>query len=312
MLKDCVSQMPETALPVIVGITLYNPNINRLYENLSAILPQCSEIVLVDNGSQNINEVENLVKPYGENIVFVKNDDNCGVAHALNQMVEIATQKGYQEILFLDQDSVSSAGMVDKLVKYCTEDVAIVAAKVIDRNRQYNNFDSVEDNLDVVECLWPITSGSLVNVHVCNELGRFSEALFIDFVDDEFSIRVHLGGYHMVQVNDAPLYHEIGKLKPVGIPFPHFENGKITMRRAYDSGHSSSRHYYQVRNLAAIREVYGSVCNSLGMPLPSVIKFILHLLIFEPNKFDNLQVVNRGLHDAPSIANSLCEQYCYH
>lgn len=300
--------MYNSELGIIAGITLFNPDIDRLSNNLSSILSQCSEVVLVDNGSQNIANIEQLCCRLGSRIGLVKNNENEGVAHALNQMLNVATSRGFTEILFLDQDSVASPNMVAKLVKNCAEDVAVVAAKIIDRNRELNNIEWEENNSEAVECYWPITSGSLTNVRLCNELGGFSEALFIDFVDDEFSIRVRRAGYRMLEVSDAFLYHEIGKLKPVGIPFPHIENGKVTIRRAFESGHPSIRHYYQVRNLIAIRRVYGAFCKSLGTPLPSAAKFIAHLLIVEPDRRRNIQALFQALRDAPDVARSLIQE----
>lgn len=40
------------------GIVLFNPEIERLKENLQAIVPQVVEVVLIDNCSQNIAEIK--------------------------------------------------------------------------------------------------------------------------------------------------------------------------------------------------------------------------------------------------------------
>ena len=43
------------------GIVTFNPDIGRLKENIDAILPQVSELVIVDNGSANVDEVCNMI-----------------------------------------------------------------------------------------------------------------------------------------------------------------------------------------------------------------------------------------------------------
>ena len=49
------------------GIVLYNPDIKRLEENISAIAPQVNELILIDNSSKNIDEIAELTAKY-ENI----------------------------------------------------------------------------------------------------------------------------------------------------------------------------------------------------------------------------------------------------
>ena len=71
------------------GIVLYNPDINRLEENISAIAPQVSELILIDNGSKNIDEIAELTAKY-DNITYVRNDDNYGIAKALDQIIDKA------------------------------------------------------------------------------------------------------------------------------------------------------------------------------------------------------------------------------
>lgn len=43
---------------ISAGIVTYNPEMQRLEENINAIIGQVDEVVLVDNGSANIKEIE--------------------------------------------------------------------------------------------------------------------------------------------------------------------------------------------------------------------------------------------------------------
>lgn len=44
----------------IAGIVLFNPEIDRLVDNIEAIYKQVDKLLLVDNDSKNIEDVEKL------------------------------------------------------------------------------------------------------------------------------------------------------------------------------------------------------------------------------------------------------------
>lgn len=283
----------------IIGITTYNPNIERLARNVEACSRQCDLTYVWDNGSSNYDEVSSLLSRYGAQAQLDTVHSNIGVGAALNNIVAKASESGCEWVLLLDQDSIPSADLYDALYDYTAPGIAIVAPRIVDMNRRYRQSEELPE---VEEYLWPITSGSLVNVAICERLGRFDEQLFIDFVDDEYSIRVILNGYRCLQANHVLLRHEIGHLKEVGIPYPHFENHRIVFRRSYSSGHPPIRHYYQVRNLTYLHERYGKSLTQRGITLPSVKTFIVHSLLFEDNKAANLREMLRALRDEPAFA----------
>ena len=41
-------------MKIVAGIILYNPDIDRLMDNISAISPQVESIIIIDNNSINI------------------------------------------------------------------------------------------------------------------------------------------------------------------------------------------------------------------------------------------------------------------
>ncbi|MCO6558913.1 MAG: glycosyltransferase [Bifidobacterium sp.] len=275
------------------GITTYNPDILRLRNNLNSIVTQVDKIIIFDNHSSNLNEIQNLTNHYSGRVSLYSSSTNVGVAAALNAMLAVAQNQHEPWILFLDQDSKPELNLYRKLSAHVEPNTAILSPLVEDINRKHQDANKHE----IEPFMWPITSGSLVNVDVCKKLGSFNERLFIDFVDDDYSIRVFLSGYKSYRVNDAILTHEIGRLTPSGIPFPHIEGGRIVWRRAFNSGHSPSRHYYQVRNLCYLRQRYGKSLAKRDVKLPSVLKFYLHSIIFENNRIANIKAMNKGFAD---------------
>ena len=60
---------------VAAGITLFNPDIELLKENIDSIKEQVNLIILIDNASRNINHIESILTNYCD-IVLIKNDKN--------------------------------------------------------------------------------------------------------------------------------------------------------------------------------------------------------------------------------------------
>ena len=98
---------------IYVGIITYNPNIERLNENINAVIDG-AEIIIVDNNSENINDIEYIINKY-PNIKIIKNSKNLGIAKALNQAMEYGYMNSYDWMLTLDQDSVCPFDYISKM-----------------------------------------------------------------------------------------------------------------------------------------------------------------------------------------------------
>lgn len=167
---------------ILAGITLFNPDVARLEENISSIYGQVDRVICVDNGSDNIKSIEDCVLKNWKNITIIKNGKNEGIAKALNQMFEFAIEQQYEYVLTLDQDSVCPDNIIEEYNKYLDEHkLGSLCPQCVDRN-----FKSELNNEDVIEVDKCITSASLVPVSAWNDVGGFNEELFIDFVDHDF------------------------------------------------------------------------------------------------------------------------------
>ena len=69
---------------VLVGIVTFNPDLGRLKDNINAVLVQVKHILIVDNGSDNFEEVNCL---FSDDITIIKNVKNEGIAKALRQIM---------------------------------------------------------------------------------------------------------------------------------------------------------------------------------------------------------------------------------
>ena len=84
-----ILQTREAFMKISAGIVLFEPDILRLKQNVEAIKTDVEHIFLVDNGSKNINEVKSIFENDSK-ISFILNEENLGIAKALNQLCEIA------------------------------------------------------------------------------------------------------------------------------------------------------------------------------------------------------------------------------
>jgi rhamnosyltransferase len=97
-------------MKTLAAIVLFNPEIERLNQNIEAIFNQVDDVVLIDNGSSNLNEVKKNVT---HQVHYVVNEKNVGIAKALNEGFEYAIENGFDWVLTLDQDSVSDKNLIE-------------------------------------------------------------------------------------------------------------------------------------------------------------------------------------------------------
>ena len=93
------------------GIVTYNPDIERLNENILAIYKQVRVVFVVDNGSNNIDQIEKICS-VKKNTYLIKNNKNLGIASALNRIMCQAKNAGASWCLLLDQDSIPPRGSI--------------------------------------------------------------------------------------------------------------------------------------------------------------------------------------------------------
>jgi len=272
-------------MKICAGIVLFNPDIDRLKQNVDGILPQVDLVIFVDNDSV---DKEKLVEKFsGNRFIWICNENNLGVAAALNQLMGHASQNGYEWVLTLDQDSVCGGDLVEKLFSASKlyNNAAMISPKVLERGvEKQENDDKNQTNVEEVPIC--ITSGCLTNVKAVLDTGGFNEWLFIDQVDHDMCIRLRYRGYRILRVNTAELNQEYG-LKHV--------RRKILFKEYEYHNYTPLRVYYQARNILYMTRKYGSDFKPYPVwqyfrPLVVFgIKFI-----FEPNKMRRLSAFTRG------------------
>jgi len=283
---------------VIAGIVTFNPDIERLTENVDAIRHQVDHLVIVDNGSANVDEIRALL-PARERVELVEKKSNVGIAAALNALVLLATERGYRYIVTLDQDSVASPSMVSVLRGTMAPGVGLVTPLIVDRNKQAPESPPA----DVQYYRFPaqkgaITSGSLLSLDAANQVGGFDDELFIDYVDYDLNARLLLAGYKIARSNRATLLHEVGQAARTWLFTPRRDlEGRWTLERFYAFGHSPLRCYYKARNRVIFTKKYGMRFGLANEGVWQIPQQIALTCLFETDRRRKLAAFLRGIRD---------------
>ena len=267
---------------ICAGIVTFNPELDLLTKNIDSIINQVNCLIVVDNGSKDYAEAKKILQE--RNIIIIKNNENLGIAKALNQLCKKAEELNYDWILTLDQDSISPESLVLKLAENIKDDVAIIAPNIIYKN---NESFSDKNTHGIKEVEWVITSASLTNLKIWKSLGGFDEILFIDGVDRDYGIRATKAGYKVIKCYDVKLLHELGNL----------ECRRRFGRTIYVTNHSALRKYYMVRNA-----IYLDKKHRESLAQKYIMKNIIKTILYEKDKIEKMDSILKGIKDGIELA----------
>lgn len=276
-------------MKIYAGIVLYNPDKNRLLENIHAIENQVDGIILLDNGSKNIDTIQNSILRH-ENLKLIKEKTNLGIAYALNKIAIAAMKENATWLVTLDQDTVVNKDLIKSYMKYLDlPKVGQLTCAYKDRNsgEVYNKLPKHKKYIEVAEC---ITSGALLNLSVLKKIGGFDNKLFIDSVDFDICYRMKEFGFKTYLINKIGILHEIGRIKKV-----HFFNKTIEI---YNQ--TPMRHYYRTRNDFIMARRY-SCTKSVPYTLYLQLREWGKVLLYEDRKFSKTKSMILGTISGLSI-----------
>lgn len=275
-------------------IISYNPD-NNLLDSINLLINQVEKIIIVDNGSESEKKKNiNLIKDINnEKIKIIFNQENLGIATALNIGVKDALKQGYNWILTMDQDSKVSSNMIEKMFEvYSTideserKDILSIFPNFVDERIQSIEENSEMNAYEYVDA--DITSGNLLKAEVFDRVGFFDDSLFIDLVDTDFCMRLNEENIKMIKVRDAILYHSLGESQTVKSIFGKFNT----------SNHSALRRYYMTRNRFYTWEKYKDL-NSFTLNRDKKLfkKEFIKIILGENDKINKIKMVFKGYKD---------------
>lgn len=226
-------------------VVLYEPD-ELLNERINSYLGWIEKLYIVDNSAHpNLLVKERF--PGNTKIHYIFNNQNLGMAAALNLAAIYAINEGFSWLLTMDQDSEFVEEYVIKYKLFFTKISALNGIGVIGINYENDHTGSQnEEEIESVNAV--ITSGSLINLRIWENLGGFNEKLFIDEVDHEYCYRIISSGFQVVKLNGVRLNHNMGSLVQKGYA------GSFNVKKRMV--HSPLRIYYIVRNYLYVRNLF--------------------------------------------------------
>jgi rhamnosyltransferase len=205
-------------------IVTYNPDLERLALSLNSLVDQTSRVVIVDNGSKNLDELRALSARYSTvNILAL--EENRGIATGFNTgIAHLAKDGGLPSwVLTTDQDSVLHTGAIkamltslQKLDEVTRRRCGILAAAWEVRrpsHRWLARRAATALNLGGIgefqERLSVISSGNLVRRELLEEVS-YQDDLFIDHVDSAFCAATRKRGWLVCESRALLMEHRVG------------------------------------------------------------------------------------------------------
>mgnify|MGYP001622909225 FL=1 len=261
-------------------VVFYNPSEKNI-QNIKKYEKSIDRLFIVDNSEDKIMRYQD-----SEKIKYIKLCENKGIAHALNIGAKEAIKEGFNWLLTLDQDSQITKEIIEKLKIYLdTHDT-----KKIGLISPYQDIEGEEEIKDVEaeEMIEVMTSGNIINLKAYQKIGGFKDWLFIDCVDTDYCMNLHIHGYQVLRLNKVKMKHQLGNLKVhklFGKKYPCYNHGPI-------------RRYYIVRNNLYINEMYKEKYPDYCKHLLRIQKGqVKRILAFEKEKVKKLTMMYRGYKD---------------
>lgn len=289
---------------ISAGITVFEPDLDRLKNNIEATLNQVEKLYIVDNGSHNTLDLKNFYRD-NEKVTLIENAKNEGISKALNQMCLAAKDDGFDWILTLDQDSLPEPDLVENYLPYLDDEkVGMLTPKFLDDNEPENILSANEPETEIVHrCN---TSASLVRMSAYLESDGFDEDMFIDCVDFDFCAQIEKLGYKILRVNKAILHHRLGVAQEVKffIPIGRVLGIKKLQKPFFTYNHSPLRTYYYARNIKYYTFKHRDFIDR-KVERRVYIKWLVLKLFFEKEKFKKLSAIIKGRRDANKMIKKL-------
>jgi rhamnosyltransferase len=266
-------------------VVLYNPA-QSVLESVSSYIDSVEVLYVLDNSEKYNSEVIKEIKKI-KKVKYFSMNGNQGIAKALNFGAALAIQDKYDWLLTMDQDSLAAKGMIWTMLEYLKQErggnMGIVSPLHVVPGE---NIPKYEKSFEKV--LIAMTSGNLLNIPIYKKNGPFLESLFIDSVDTEYCLRLHINGYKVVCSYDAYLFHPVGSPKR----YPFFG------RKILVSNHAPIRRYYMTRNKLYVSQLYRKdfpeFCKS---ELKENWRDLVKILLFEKEKAKKILMMIRGYLD---------------
>lgn len=270
---------------VAAVVTTFKPE-GSILANLKRIATQVGLVILVDDTGQAAGGLGGDFSKIN-NLLYIKNKANIGIAATLNAGVERAAEEGFNWVIALDDDTLVSETYIADVFEFIhgnqLPDIGLVACS---RGVGVRAASRNEEKFFTKRTL--ITSGSVFSVDVFRRVDGFDEGLFIDLVDFDFCTKIRKTGRSIVMLNKYGMDHRVGNSQMKNFAFLRFV--------IYN--HAPFRLYYQMRNIFIFVKKHFTFDPMLSTYIFfDAFRLPLKALLFEREKLKRLSYLAAGLWD---------------
>jgi rhamnosyltransferase len=274
--------VPEKVAAVV---TTFNAG-DSIRPNLERIAGQVDVLIIVDDSGDPFRAKAMNYAEIG-NAIVLQNEDNLGIAAALNRGVAQAEQLGCDWVITLDDDTLVSMSYMDDVFKFIQTGAQPSAGLIACSRGGGNPSPSRRDNGFTIKRTL-ITSGCVFELKTFRDVGGFDENLFIDLVDFDFCTKLRKSGRSIVLLDKQGMDHRVGNSGTV----------RLLGKTVVIYNHSPFRLYYQIRNVFSFARKHLTFDPLLSLYLLlDVFRLPLKALFFEREKRARFFYLATGLQD---------------
>lgn len=278
-----IPEVKDQMLKVAGVVILYNPK-KDIITNILSYLNQVDLLYVVDN-SDNIND--SLVEKIQlfKKTEYIFNNSNIGIAAALNRGANKAIDDNFDLLLTMDQDSQISDNFINEMLKEFEKNskIGILTPFIVHNKNPKTPLNSGIENITVA-----MTSGSVLRLSAYQKIGGFIEKFFIDYVDNEYCLRMNSCGFNVLRLNSVYIYHELGDVKL----------RKFLYKNVFPTNHPPQRLYYRTRNRFYVHKTYkNKFLEYVIFDRLVFIKEILKIILYEKSKIEKFKMIFYGYRD---------------
>jgi rhamnosyltransferase len=226
--------LPATRLAIVV--TAYRPGAD-FFERFASAIAFCHRFIVVDNtpGGHAFGSVEPSAR-----MQILQDGQNKGLGCALNIGIDAARRADADMVILFDQDSSPDAALLRHLLAALADATQSHGERVAIGPRLHD--DAAGPPAPMGNVLKPLTclptSGMLFRLSAVEADHRFTEELFLDFVDFDWCWRLGTQGWRFFRAMNVVMPHRLGLAQRrwlgltyhVPAPYRHYFQFRDTLR----------------------------------------------------------------------------------
>jgi rhamnosyltransferase len=265
-------------------VVLYNPT-DSIIQGIKSYLNFTNALYIIDNSDVIDHELVEKIIGLSTKIIYIQQNENIGIASALNIGARLALNAKYHWLLTMDQDSYfSGSEFFDTWYNniHQNAEIGLLAASYTSEYDRWQKEYSAHYN----EIHFVVTSGNIINLKAWKNIGGFEEKLFIDEVDHDYCLKLRKNGYRLLTSKKVLMGHIIGE----------FYEGKEGKKQF--TLHNPVRYYYMSRNVLYLCKKYFFIDFNFALArFYYLVKILIKIVLNYPDKMIYLRFFFEGLRD---------------